>query len=258
MDYGINGAGPLLEGVETRGFTLARIDLRQFATVEIAREHIQHAVNLGLRVLGIVENAAHLAEVGAPMTYAELRNEPDFLEKMDPWAYAVLVTPFVEAARECGAAPCIGAISGTAGLDWFRQVLDYTNPDPFVIRTWHRYPVGHSATAPQGGYATRDDEIDAWKALNGPGALWGVSEFGWHQAPQRRISWLPAYGWNAWRWTDEEVLNNAAHEWAYWLSHGAQFACFYQITDGPTDTREDRFGLRRVDGSWKPVAESLL
>jgi hypothetical protein len=43
-------------------------------------------------------------------------------------------------------------------------------------------------------------------------------------------------------------------EWQFWQQHGAEFAVLYQIHDGQADTALDRFGIRRVDGTRKPVA----
>jgi hypothetical protein len=54
------------------------------------------------------------------------------------------------------------------------------------------------------------------------------------------------------------VLENVRAEWEFWRIQNAAFAVLYQIVDGPDpDNAEDRFGIRRLDGTWKPVAESV-
>ena len=46
-------------------------------------------------------------------------------------------------------------------------------------------------------------------------------------------------------------------EWTFWRTQGAEFAVLYGINDGPTNTREDRYGIRTFNRTWKPVAGVL-
>lgn len=51
-------------------------------------------------------------------------------------------------------------------------------------------------------------------------------------------------------------------EWDFWERVGAEGAVLYQINDGPTSTSArpvalDTYGIRRLDGAWKPSAHTF-
>jgi hypothetical protein len=75
-----------------------------------------------------------------------------------------------------------------------------------------------------------------------------VSEFGYHSAFERGLT-SPL--------SDEEVARCVIYEWEFWAAAGADFAVLYQLNDGPTTTALDRYGIRRLDGTLKPVAGTV-
>jgi hypothetical protein len=84
------------------------------------------------------------------------------------------------------------------------------------------------------------------------GRPWGVSEFGYHTGPQKTGWWF----WTRrWQWTDTQVAAFARADWLRWKAAGAEFACWYQVGDGPVDPY--RYGIRAFDGSWKSVSETF-
>lgn len=97
--------------------------------------------------------------------------------------------------------------------------------------------------------------LDEWYALR-PGRF-GITEVGWHTAPQRKAKKFPLCFLNDhWSWTDEDVARIAAAERTFWENEGADLLVWYQLNDGPNENYDqDRFGIRDIDGNPKPVSE---
>jgi hypothetical protein len=124
--------------------------------------------------------------------------------------------------------------------------------------SWHRDGAGswqgefgEQPSRPHAGFASREEETNWIRATTG-GRPFAITECGWSTAPR-------CWGWwifrQCRRWTDDQVLLAAVDEYALWKDAGAELMVLYQINDGPSDTRLNRYGIRRADGSWKPVAE---
>lgn len=262
MRFGLNGYHnpEVLAEIAAKGFNLLRIGLHMGDTPASVVEAVRAS---GFQALVIVRDAGQVRELGSLLAGAdvELWNEPDGAVdgKIAPSDYAARVPDFVAAATEVGATPWIAAVSNLhrAGLAWLKQMFASLPPGIDCGVTIHRYPAGRSWDTPHEGFGSRDEEIAALREIIG-GRRWACSEFGYHTASQIRTRLLPRnFPGNEWRWTDEEAATHVRQEWRFWAEHGAEFAVLYQIIDGQTDTREDRFGIRRLDGSYKPVADTL-
>ncbi len=100
----------------------------------------------------------------------------------------------------------------------------------------HRYGDG-SFDDPHSGFANRDREVHWLRAAIGDRPF-SVTEFGY---PDGDMS-------------EEEAARRIRVEFEFWAGK-ADFACLYQLNDG-RGTHE-QFGIRRLDGSWKPSAYVL-
>jgi hypothetical protein len=194
----------------------------------------------------------------------EILNEPDIgghqWPKINPEAYAQLVNEIMPIARERHMRVWAGAISNTSkeGLAWLGRAVALLADDVGV--SIHRYPQrpGDAPSVPRTGHASRATEIAVVKAIVG-NRPWGVTEFGWKQDPYNTASswwerFLGLLGVSyTTRLTDAQQAQYASDEFDLWLNTaGAEFAIWYQLNDA--DGKE-LFGLRRVDGTWKPVAD---
>ncbi len=253
----------LCREIASLGFDGIRIDA-QHATDAVLVEMVSQARVAGLSCLVIIRDGAQLqAALEAlgtdPAVEWELRNEPD-IEGPNPAAYCALMQDAADVANAKGVWLYVGVVSnphdrGRKYMDALRSTLA-TLP-PCVGVTWHRYPAGgysESFARPHDGYGAREDEVAKMGALAGHRPF-GISEAGYHTA-------LRTTGWWLWRrsrrWTDDGVASLFAQEVQFWDAAGADFLVWYQLNDGPTDARLDRYGLRRIDGSWKPAASVLL
>ena len=72
-------------------------------------------------------------------------------------------------------------------------------------------------------------------------AAWPASEVGYSEA----------------EWTAVEVACNMAFERQFFTDHGFDLVSGYQLNDGPEPDSPERYGFRRLDGTWKPVASTF-
>ena len=94
------------------------------------------------------------------------------------------------------------------------------------------------------------EEVTALRDIIG-NAVVSVTEFGYHTGARKK--------WGFWstRWSDVQCAAFAKREWQFWAQQtGVESAYIYQLNDGPTNTTLDRYGIRRLDGSWKPSADA--
>jgi len=190
----------------------------------------------------------------------EWQNEPNGTidRQFTPESYAASVSNFVLTCHDAGAFPWIGSIGNTdkKSQEWLHDMLDHVPsglPDYGITTHW--YPHRSERLNPHPGFANRREEQASLMRIVGP-RRWAVSEFGFHTARQRTLPWLPWWGCNTYRWSDRDVAEMVREEFDLLEAWGAEFAVLYQITDGPTDTKEDRFGIMRDDGTFKPVADA--
>jgi len=232
------------------GVRMARLDMQPVTDAALFEAITREALVAGLRPLLIIrpEQAAWLSD--APMLDLEVLNEPD-LTGIAPVAYAAQVNNvyMINGGRHRIWA---GSLSNLipSRLVWLARALALVPSQVGV--TVHRYPKnGATPNEPQQGFKTRDAEMDALRRVVG-NRPWGCSEFGYHTGPQKTGWWF----WTKrWQWTDTQVAAFARVDWLRWNAAGAQFACWYQVNDGPVDPY--CYGIRAFDGRWKPVSETF-
>lgn len=244
-----------LADVRRLGCDGVRIDCQPLAPFEV-RVMAEEVLAAGLKVLVIVREAAQLEHL-PPDIDIEVGNEPD-LNGPPPRIYAEQVRAVRDAAVAKGLRTWAGVVSNlnTRGFDYLEMLVPLL---PLDVRiTVHRYPhdqcFAQGFEVPHPGFASRDEEVATLKRLIGV-RPWGVSEFGYHTA--RRP--IKCYGvrLGSRRWTDVDVAEQVRREWLFWQGQGATFAVLYQLNDGDEDVALSRYGIRRTDGTWKPVAATF-
>jgi len=253
VGFGEPVGAAVLADVRGLGVQMVRIGsygLTRMPDAETANAMVNEVLVAGLRPLVVIrpEHASWFPP--SPTLDLEVLNEPD-LTGMLPEAYAAQVNA-VYATVAGRHRIWAGSLSNLIPkrLAWLARVLALVPPQ--VCVSVHRYPKnGATPNAPQEGFKTRAAEMDALRRVVGT-RPWGVSEFGYHTGPQRTGHWF----WTKrWQWTDTQVAAFARAEWLLWRNAGAQWACWYQIGDGPVDPY--RYGIRTFDGRWKPVSETF-
>ena len=179
----------------------------------------------------------------------ELCNEPN-LNGYTPEQYAALWNRVAPATLARGVTLFAGSISNLdrAGLDWLKRAWRCFSPTPTHVSV-HRYPENGGFSEPHKGFKNREQEVDALRQIIGSATL-SVTEFGYHTAPRTWRGFWPLRPW-----TDEQVMSFSMQEWQFWSDMKAESAYIYQLNDSPTN-REERYGVRRLEGTWKPVAQS--
>lgn len=241
-----------LEDLKSRGVQMVRLDcmgLGPYATNLLARD----ASNAGLQPLVIVSSSLQLGQL-PPGTNIELLNEPD-LNGPSPATYEAKVWEFAGEAQRLGLHLWAGAVSNLNGRGFaFLEKAHVQNWPKSVNVSVHRYPNGENPTVPHGGFSSRTAEVEWLKEIIGP-RRWGVSEFG-YTTGNRANWWQKLFGIKR-QWTDLQVHAFTVWEFDFWKRTGAAGAVLYQLNDGPTTEPINRMGIRRTDGSWKPVAEAF-
>lgn len=257
MIFGLNaGFGlPLaheLPALKTLGVQLVRTDCQQ-RTPEQTRDRVLEISDAGLVPFPIVRNAEQV-ELLPSGTNVELRNEPD-LNGPSPADYEWEVTPLWDACERLGLFLWAGAVSNlnARGLRYLTEAHVERWP-ALVSVSVHRYANGDSPNTPHQGFRTRGHEVEELKRIIGT-RTWGVSEFGFSTA--NRATKLDKLLWRKRQWTDAQVAEFVAFEFNFWAKQGALGAALYQLNDGPTNTVLDRYGIRRIDGTWKPSSETF-
>lgn len=241
------------------GVQLVRLDCQAsspMATGALVREVLE----AGLVPFPIVREAAQLVHLPAG-TNVELMNEPD-LNGPKPADYEASVHHVSRHAEGAGLRLWAGCISNLnqRGLRYLRDAHVERWPASVAVSV-HWYPHGDTNQNPHPGFISRDHEVAELLALIGD-RPWGVSEFGFHTAA-RKVSWLDRFlGVRGTAWTDAQVAEMVAEEWAFWEEAGAVGAVLYQVNDGQSagsakPAALDTFGIRRNDGLWKPVADTF-
>ena len=259
MEFGLNGVHhpDIMQTLRGIGYTRLRVGIHTGGSID----QVRYVINNGYQPVVIIKDAAQVLEHKDVLwgCDVELWNEPDGTVdgEIAPSEYATMVPPFVDVCHNIGATPWIGSISNLhqKGLTWLDDMLWKVDARIQCGVSVHRYPVGRSWKNPHEGFGSRESEVRRLKSIIGD-MKWAVTEFGFHTAPQLVHKWIPIQCWS-WRWTDARVAEQLREEWKFWKQQGAEFACLYQITDGPTDTREDRFGVVRMDKTLKPSALSI-
>lgn len=181
----------------------------------------------------------------------EWRNEPDIATnvKVPPPQYKAEIH---EAARIAGRHP-VGAIGGYVVSNLNKRGVDYINAvGPLPANTFgvcHRYGDGTYDNPHYlnwwgwlgiGPFQSREAELMWFKSKVGPNMV--VSEWGYPSTDGISESQQAAL---------------ARREWALHQEMGVALSFIYQLNDGVGAGYLNNFGLRRHDGTWKPVSETF-
>jgi len=192
----------------------------------------------------------HAARAAGLSTYAlEIGNEPDLAHP----DYAERPVDFAEAVRACTVAARDAGFAGTVisggianlntrGFRYLARMIASGLLPADVTIGFHRYPeAGRGPLAPHQWFTSRDDE---WQTLRRivAGRPVTCTEFGYHTADVL---------------DDQGVARSVLWDLAFYDARGVDLAVVYQLNDGPGSTWMDRYGMRRVDGTWKPVADAI-
>lgn len=241
------------------GVQLVRLDCQGLGPVMTAAL-VQEVLVAGLVPYPIISTAHQMDRLPAG-TNVELLNEPD-LNGPTPREYETHLLYVAGEAERLGLKLWGGCISNLnqRGLRYLRDAHVERWPSSVAVSV-HWYPHGDSNRNAHPGFYSRDHEVSELLALIGD-RPWGVSEFGFHTTA-RKVSWFDRLlGVRGTAWTDAQVAEMVAEEWAFWEEAGAVGAVLYQVNDGPTagspkPAALDTFGIRRLGGSWKPVAATF-
>jgi hypothetical protein len=196
--------------------------------------------------------------VGLQRYALEVGNEPDIAHD----GYASRPQDFAEAIRQVHAVArplgfegdiITGGVSNLnqRGLEYLRSMLSTPTIPADVVVGFHRYPeAGRGAATPHKGFSSRDDEFKALERLTGVRRA-ACTEFGYHTAEDR----MGLFGRR--RRTEDEVVESVRFDLDFFGQRGVLVAALYQLNDGARDVAEERYGIRRLDGTSKPVAEML-
>jgi hypothetical protein len=199
---------------------------------------------------------------GAFPSAIEIGNEPDGAVRYadDPGLFAEAVRLSRDAVREIapGAPVIVGGISTTSrdGLGYLARAAAAGLPEDTAVG-YHTYRTTQEPEAPLRGFPSRSAEFERLKQIAGRRPVW-CTEAGWHTA----VSYVPDGLWGLLKrkvqYTDDQVADFAEREVRINAQQGALGLVWFQLNDGPDAAGgEQRFGIRRSDGSWKPVADRL-
>ncbi len=227
----------LLQTLKAKGVDLVRLDYQKTALADLVA-WIAPVLEAGLVPLVIVSKPDQItALIPCDVRVAlELGNEPD-LEGPDPHTYAVNLSACALAAKAAGLTLFGGAVSNLIpkALDYLKAIGPF--PEGVGVSV-HRYAPGDLALAHHAEYASRTAEVLALRAIIGD-RPYGVSEMGYHTDPSQ---------------DDAQCSAQIAAEWAFWegLPQPPAFVCLYQLNDGAGQTALDHYGVRYLDGTFKP------
>jgi hypothetical protein len=211
---------------------------------------------LAARARRIVEAAQ---AVGLERYSLEIGNEPDIAHD----GYASRPQDFAEAVRQVHAVVrplgfagdlISGGVSNLneRGLKYLQSMLSTSIVPADVVLGFHRYPEGgRGAEAPHKGFKSREEEFEALESLTG-GRRVACTEFGYHTAEDR----MGRFGHR--RRSESEVADSVRWDLDFFARHNVLLAAIYQLNDGIRDVGEERYGVRRLDGTLKPVADALV
>lgn len=221
----------------------------------------EHTIGLA-RHVAIVAN--ELGLVGSQRFAIEIGNEPDN-SKAD---YKHAPALFARLVRECAASvweavPGATVISGGV-MNTHEKALEYLEdasragfPDGCHIG-YHSY---HTTTSPEKahpGFRTRAHEFYRLREIVAGRPMW-CTEVGWHTYPsQVPAKLLPKRFWQTVHFNDDQVADFTEQELRLHRDAGAVCCAVFQLNDhDPASSYEHRHGVRRLDGTAKPVAHRI-
>lgn len=218
-----------LDAVSRLGFKVVRHDVQGYEAVHI-NPLIDATRSAGMEPLLIVRDADQMRNLPNNIM-VELRNEPD-LEGPDPVSYRNLMLEAALVAKNKEQTLYVGVVSNLndRGFDYLKAIREF--PDNVRVSV-HRYGDG-TFQNPHRGFSSRHAEYKWLKETVGNRSI-AVTEFGY---PTSDMS-------------ESDQAYRIQQEFEFW--HGkTDFTCLYQINDGFRSN--ERYGIRRLDGTWKPSA----
>jgi hypothetical protein len=252
----------LLDQVQALGVQCARV--KPGRTAAETETIVRQVAARGMRPLVIVQSIQDIFDI--PIDVAcdvELDNEPDIGiehagQPVHSYEYRARIAEAHAAiwSRRSDGQDIrlwVGSASNfnERGLNWIDSIMPAVRSNVGVSIHW--YPHGTDPHGRHPGFSSRLEEVRTFFRIIGA-RQWAITETGWHTAPM-------VSGWlfkRATRRTDEQVAAAASQEFTRWAACGASFAVLYQVNDGPTETAGDRYGIRRTDGTLKPVAQIFM
>lgn len=261
MGFGEEVATPIVDELtQFPGLQVMRV--KAGSNADRTRRILAQVTSRGWHPLVLVTAVSQLEGIPSDVRLdVEVQNEPDIGTDnngvpMAPSAYAAMVfevKAWANARRAAGQAIRVwaGAVSNlhARGFSFLRAAIPLL-PDGVGISAHWYAPAGTDMRAGH-DHLSRQQEVDTLKALAGD-RPWAITESGWHTAQQSKGWWIFK---RRWRWTDAQVAACVAVETEFWRAQGASLFVLYQLNDGLNDTPLERYGVRRVDGSWKPVSQ---
>ncbi len=141
--------------------------------------------------------------------------------------------------------PCVSNLN-RRGYNYLERMLREGLPEGAALAA-HRYPHDGDIYKPHPGFHTREEQASKLVELADGRDIW-ITETGLTEGPHDG------------RFHSEEYVADALeYEVRFWSGVASVKAlCWYGINDGPNrDDTEHHFGIRRLDGSWKPAAERV-
>ena len=249
----------LVELRDRFGIRGIRQDLQGVHDQALGEALIQEILDADLGVLAILSNLTQVAWLSQGC-HAEWRNERD--GDQAPADYADEARLFVAECHRWGVLPWVGAISNIDkdSLRWLELVLMTlpTSLPPFGVSV-HHYAHGSRIWDPHPGFSSVEAQVWELQRLAGGRPIF-VTEMGFSTAPRNPVgkwAWLLRLLGKKEQWSDQQVAQFLHERWGFWESY-AVAACTYQLNDGPNpNAADDRYGIRRLDGRWKPSAQTF-
>jgi hypothetical protein len=243
-----------LTALRERHCSIVRINLEgpqtpesQGLSPELTATLAQEVLDAGLQPLCTIRRASQMPYLPQG-SLVELGNEPNLVKRFGwtDYSYIAEAHKCVALAESWGQRLYLGVVSNLDrnGFSFLEKLPWHRWPETICCSV-HRYPDGMRAQNAHHGYRSRGHEVEVLRSIVGNRPL-AVSEVGYHDDPRG--------------WTEAQVVENMAWERRFWASNNFDFVIAYQINDGiaGSSEAEDRFGFRRADGSWKPVADAFF
>ena len=141
--------------------------------------------------------------------------------------------------------PCVSNLN-RRGYNYLERMLREGLPEGAALAV-HRYPHDGDICKPHPGFRTREEQASKLVEFADGRDIW-ITETGLTEGPHDgRFH------------SEEHVADALEYEVRFWSRVASVKAlCWYGINDGPNrDDTEHHFGIRRLDGSWKLVAERV-
>jgi hypothetical protein len=140
-------------------------------------------------------------------------------------------------------------------LAWLEDVYTLGVPSDIGCCV-HGYAQKLPPGVPRPGFKSRAAEYAKIRSIIGPERKLAQSEIGYHTAPFRvKTGWFTS---TTRQWTNEQVASFLQGELTIAKANGLLFSTIFQLNDGPDPlNHEHNFGLRGLNGAWKPQAAAV-